>query len=73
MPMLINSIALAELFDGFRAAADTARGRLFSRNGHRMPRFEAAMLDLLPRGHIFDGEVARRSHIFDPTTINLLS
>jgi ATP-dependent DNA ligase len=40
-------------FDGFRAAADTVRGRLISRNGHRMQRFEAA-LDLLPKSHVFE-------------------
>jgi ATP-dependent DNA ligase len=37
-------------FDGFRAAADTVRGRLISRNGNRMKRFEG-VLDLLPKGH----------------------
>lgn len=37
-------------FDGFRAVADTVRGRLTSRTGARMPRFEAAVLDLLPKG-----------------------
>jgi bifunctional non-homologous end joining protein LigD len=43
-------------FDGFRAAADIVRGRLISRNGNRMHRFER-VLDLLPRGHVFDGEL----------------
>jgi bifunctional non-homologous end joining protein LigD len=43
-------------FDGFRAAADTVRGRLLSRTGNRMKRFEA-VLDLLPKGHVFDGEL----------------
>ncbi len=43
-------------FDGFRAAADTVRGRLISRNSSRMRRFEA-VLDLLPRGQVFDGEL----------------
>jgi bifunctional non-homologous end joining protein LigD len=42
-------------FDGFRAAADTVRGRLISRNGSRMERF-AGVLDRLPKGHVFDGE-----------------
>jgi ATP-dependent DNA ligase len=42
-------------FDGFRAATDTVRGRLISRNGNRMQRFE--VLDLLPKGHVFDGEL----------------
>jgi ATP-dependent DNA ligase len=43
-------------FDGFRAAADTVRGRLISRNGKRMQHFER-VLDLLPKGHVFDGEL----------------
>jgi bifunctional non-homologous end joining protein LigD len=43
-------------FDGFRAAADTVCGWLISRNGNRMPRFEP-VLDLLPKGHVFDGEL----------------
>jgi ATP-dependent DNA ligase len=43
-------------FDGFRAAADTVRGRPFSRNGEPLRRFEA-VLDLLPKGHVFDGEL----------------
>ena len=57
---LINPVARAEAFDhpewlfepkfdGFRAVADTVRGRLTSRTGAWMPRFEAAVLDLLPR------------------------
>jgi ATP-dependent DNA ligase len=43
-------------FDGFRAAADTVRGRLVSRQ--RQP--DAALRgvhDLLPKGHVFDGEI----------------
>ena len=43
-------------FDGFRAAADIVRGRLISRNGNRMKRFEE-VLDLLPKGHVFDGKL----------------
>ena len=43
-------------FDGFRAAADTVRGRLISRGGNRIKRFEE-VLDLLPKGHVFDGEL----------------
>jgi hypothetical protein len=60
MVTLINPIPRAEpfdhgdwllelKFDGFRAAADTVSGRLISRNGHRMQRFEA-VFDLLPKG-----------------------
>jgi ATP-dependent DNA ligase len=43
-------------FDGFRAAADSVRGRLISRNGNGMQRFER-ILDLLPSGHVIDGEL----------------
>jgi bifunctional non-homologous end joining protein LigD len=43
-------------FDGFRAAADTVRGQLVSRDGNRMRRFEG-VLDLLPRDCVFDGEL----------------
>jgi ATP-dependent DNA ligase len=57
MLTLINPVKLAEpfdhadwvfeaKFDGFRAAADTVRGRLISRNGNWMPRFD-----------VFDGEL----------------
>jgi hypothetical protein len=67
MLTLINPIERAEpfdhagwvfeaKFDGFWAAADTVRGQLISRNGNRMQRFER-VLDLLPRGHVFDGEL----------------
>jgi hypothetical protein len=57
---LINPLERAEPLDhadceaklnGFRAAADTISGRLISRNGNRMQRFEKA-LNLLPRGHV---------------------
>jgi bifunctional non-homologous end joining protein LigD len=43
-------------FDGVRAAADTVRGRLISRNGDRLRRYEG-VLDLLPKGCVFDGEL----------------
>jgi hypothetical protein len=67
MLTLINPVARAEpfdhadwvfeaKFDGFRVAADTVRGRLISRNGNRVQRFEE-VLDLLPKGHVFDGEL----------------
>jgi hypothetical protein len=57
-------LGLEAKFDGFRAAADTVRGRLISRNGNRMQRFEP-VLDLLPKGHVFDAPRAifpRRSN-----------
>ena len=64
---LINPVARTEPFDdpnwvfelkldGFRAAADTVGGRLISRNGNLMRRFEE-VLDRLPPGHVFDGEL----------------
>ena len=67
MSALINPVRLAEpfdhadwvfeaKFDGFRAAADTVRGRLISRNGNWMHRFDE-VLDLLPKGYVFDGEL----------------
>ena len=43
-------------FDGFRAAANTVSGQLISRNGNRMKRFEE-VLDRLPQGYVFDGEL----------------
>jgi hypothetical protein len=45
---------LALKIDHFRAAADTVRGRLISRDW--MQRF-ARVLDRLPKGHVFDGEL----------------
>ena len=64
---LINPVARTEPFDdpnwvfelkldGFRAAADTVGGRLISRKGNLMLRFEE-VLDRLPPGHVFDGEL----------------
>jgi ATP-dependent DNA ligase len=45
-------------FDGFRAAADTFRGQLASRNGNRMQQFEK-VLDLLPAGLVGRARRAR--------------
>src|SRR6266567_8215087 len=42
--------------DGFRALADTIAGRLISKNGNALKRF-ASVLDTLPNGYIFDGEI----------------
>jgi ATP-dependent DNA ligase len=58
-------------FDGFRAAADTVRGRLISRNGNRTQRFER-VLDLLPKGHVFDGELVVLDHAGRPLFNGLL-
>jgi ATP-dependent DNA ligase len=67
MLTLINPVKRAEPFDDpdwlfepnfdrFRAAADTVRGRMISRNGSRMRRFEP-VLDLLPKDCVLDGEL----------------
>jgi bifunctional non-homologous end joining protein LigD len=42
--------------DGFRGLADTIAGRLLSKNGHRLKRFEP-LLDALPARYVFDGEI----------------
>jgi bifunctional non-homologous end joining protein LigD len=42
--------------DGFRELADTIRGPMLSKNGNPMGRFER-LLDALPRGYVFDGEI----------------
>jgi len=39
--------------DGFRGIANTVRGRMLSKNGHRLRRFEP-LLDAPPPGHVFD-------------------
>jgi ATP-dependent DNA ligase len=58
-------------FDGFRAAADTVRGRLISRNGSRMRRFEG-VLDLLPKGCVFDGELVVLDEVGRPLFAELI-
>jgi bifunctional non-homologous end joining protein LigD len=42
--------------DGFRGLADTVQGRMLSKNGNRMRRFEC-LLESLPPGYVFDGEI----------------
>ena len=42
--------------DGFRGIANTVRGRMLSKNGNRLGRFER-LLDALPPGYVFDGEI----------------
>src|ERR1700737_3433158 len=42
--------------DGFRCVADTVGGKMLSKNGNPMSRFNA-LLDAFPTGYIFDGEV----------------
>ena len=43
-------------YDGFRGLADTLNGRILSKNKNRMKRFEG-ILENLPRGFVFDGEI----------------
>jgi bifunctional non-homologous end joining protein LigD len=67
-----NSDWIFELkFDGFRAAADTVRGRLISRNGHWLKRFEG-VLDRLPKGCVFDGELVVLDEVGRPLFNRLL-
>src|SRR6266536_739179 len=42
--------------DGFRGIADTINGRMLSKNGNRLKRFRH-LLDVLPPGYVFDGEI----------------
>ncbi len=42
--------------DGFRGLADTIAGRMLSKNGNRLKRYES-LLDTLPAGYVFDGEI----------------
>ncbi len=42
--------------DGFRGLADTVNGRMLSKNGNRLKRFER-LLEALPPGYVFDGEI----------------
>jgi bifunctional non-homologous end joining protein LigD len=42
--------------DGFRGLADTVRGRMLSKNLNPLKRFRH-LLDALPPGYVFDGEI----------------
>jgi bifunctional non-homologous end joining protein LigD len=42
--------------DGFRAIADTIAGRFISKNGNALKRF-ASLLDTIPSGYVFDGDL----------------
>src|SRR5262245_46698105 len=57
--------------DGFRCIADTLDGQLLSKQANRMKRFEA-LLDTLPQGHIFDGEIVCLDEAGRPTFNDLL-
>jgi len=42
--------------DGFRCIVDTVEGRLLSKQRNRLTRF-GALLESLPQGYVFDGEI----------------
>ena len=52
--------------DGLRCIADTIELRLISKQRNRMKRFER-LLDALPRGYVFDGEIACLDETGRPT------
>src|SRR5262249_46937010 len=57
--------------DGFRGLADTIAGRMLSKNGNRLKRFEA-LLDALPAGYVFDGEIVALDETGRPIFNDLL-
>jgi ATP-dependent DNA ligase len=57
--------------DGFRCLADTTEGRLLSKQKNRMKRFER-LLEQLPPGYIFDGEIVCLDEAGKPVFNDLL-
>jgi bifunctional non-homologous end joining protein LigD len=57
--------------DGFRCIADTVGGRLLSKHKNRMKRFEA-LLESLPQGYVFDGEIVCLDETGRPVFTDLL-
>src|SRR5215510_8443377 len=43
-------------YDGFRGIADTVQGRMLSKNGHHLARYDE-LLSGLPTDCVFDGEI----------------
>jgi bifunctional non-homologous end joining protein LigD len=58
-------------FDGFRAIADTVTGRLVSKRGNRMHRFEA-LLGSLPADCVLDGEIVALDEAGRPKFADLM-
>jgi bifunctional non-homologous end joining protein LigD len=58
-------------FDGFRGIADTLNGRMLSKRGNRMKRFER-LLAALPAGCIFDGEIIAPDRTGRPVFADLM-
>jgi bifunctional non-homologous end joining protein LigD len=57
--------------DGFRGLADTIAGRMLSKNGNQLKRFEP-LLEMLPTGHVFDGEIVALDDAGRPVFNDLL-
>ena len=58
-------------YDGFRGIADTIRGRMLSKNKNRLRRFER-LLETLPQGCVFDGEIVALDETGRPIFNDLL-
>ena len=58
-------------YDGFRGIADTIGGRMLSKNQNRLRRFDP-LLDRLPPGCIFDGEIVALDETGRPIFNDLL-
>ena len=58
-------------YDGFRAIADTVNGRMLSKRGNRMHRFEA-LLGLLPADFVLDGEIVALDEAGRPVFADLM-
>ena len=58
-------------YDGFRGLADTIRGRMLSKNKNRLPRFDR-LLERLPAGCVFDGEIVALDEAGRPIFNDLL-
>ncbi len=57
--------------DGFRGLADTIQGRMLSKNNNRMKRSER-LLETLPQGCVFDGEIVALDETGRPIFNDLL-
>jgi bifunctional non-homologous end joining protein LigD len=57
--------------DGFRGRADTIGGRMLSKNGNQLKRFEP-LLKTLPSGYVFDGEIVALDENGRPVFNNLM-
>lgn len=58
-------------YDGFRGLADTINSRILSKDKNRMKRFEG-LLDTLPKGYVFGGEIVALDETGRPQFNDLL-